>query len=55
VVLVVGSEVPTGFAAVAAREGLRVLRGSVSPADLEEVLAALKHRRAAEPRSEAAD
>jgi CheY-like chemotaxis protein len=54
-VLVTGPEAPAGSMDVAAREGLRVLRAPVSPAELEDVLAALKHRRAAEPQREAAE
>jgi alkanesulfonate monooxygenase SsuD/methylene tetrahydromethanopterin reductase-like flavin-dependent oxidoreductase (luciferase family) len=53
-VLVAGPEVQAGFVQTAARQGLCVLRGPVSPADLEELLAALKHRRAAEQQSQAA-
>lgn len=54
-VLVAGPEVSAGFLEAGAREGLRVLRGPVSPAALEELLAALKPRRGAEQQSEAAE
>ena len=54
-VLVTGLEAPAGSMDVAAREGLHVLRAPVSPAELEDVLAALKHRRTAEPQREAAE
>ncbi|MDO9713629.1 two-component system sensor histidine kinase NtrB [Paracraurococcus lichenis] len=53
--LVAGPEVATDFAAEALNEGLRVLRKPVSPMELQEVLAGLKHRSATWPRSEAAD
>jgi PAS domain S-box-containing protein len=50
-VLLTGSEAPPGLATVAASEGLRVLRKPVSPAELVELLTALRQEKtAATPR-----
>lgn len=47
VILVVGSEMLADLTARATREGLRILRKPVSPAELEEALASLRNWRAA--------
>jgi PAS domain S-box-containing protein len=55
VVLVTGSATPPNFPSIAAAEDLRVLRKPVSPAELAEALAVLRHWRADVPQSGAVD